>query len=245
MLSRYDRQRYDRQIMISEIGEGGQAKLKEAVVFIGGAGGLGSPVALYLAAAGVGTLRIVDDDTVALSNLNRQILHGDDDIGKSKTGSAADTLQRLNPTVKLECLPETVSADGVVDLVRGADLVVDAMDNLETRFLLNRAALDLRIPLFHGAVNGFEGRAMTVIPGETACLGCLIHGELPQEKFPVIGVVPAVIGAIQATEVIKYITGTGRLLAGRLLRYDGLNLEFSEFKIRKNPKCRHCGRSNR
>ena len=243
MLTRYDRQRYDRQIMIGEIGESGQEKLKKAVVFIAGAGGLGSPVALYLAAAGVGTLRIVDDDTVTLSNLNRQILHGDDDIGKNKVDSAAGALQKLNPTVKLACLPETISAAGVVGLVRGADLVVDAMDNLETRILLNRAALDLGIPLFHGAVNGFEGRAMTVIPGKTACLGCLIRGIPPRETFPVIGVAPAVIGAIQATEVIKYITGIGRLLAGRLLRYDGLNLEFSEFKIKKNPECRHCGRS--
>lgn len=243
MLTKYDRRRYDRQIMISEIGESGQEKLKKAVVFIAGAGGLGSPVSLYLAAAGVGTLRIVDDDTVTLSNLNRQILHGDDDIGKNKVASAAGTLQRLNPTVKLECLPETISSASVMGLVRGADLVVDAMDNLATRILLNRAALDLQIPLFHGAVNGFEGRAMTVIPGETACLGCIIRGVSLQEKFPVIGVAPAVIGAIQATEVIKYITGTGRLLAGRLLRYDGLNLEFSEFKINKNPDCKQCGRS--
>ncbi len=244
MLTKYDRQRYDRQIMLPEIGANGQAKLKEAVVFIAGAGGLGSSAALYLAAAGVGTLRIVDDDTVELSNLNRQILHGDADIGKKKVASAAGTLQKLNPTVKLECLPETISASNVKRLVQGADGVVDAMDNLATRILLNRAALELCIPLFHGAVNGFEGRAMTVIPGETACLGCLLRGTPPPEKFPVIGVTPAVIGAIQATEVIKYITGTGRLLAGRLLRYDGLNLEFSEFKIKKDPECSHCGRSD-
>lgn len=243
MLTQDDRQRYDRQIMIPEIGASGQAKLKEAVVFIAGAGGLGSPVSFYLAAAGVGTLRIVDHDTVTLSNLNRQILHGDDDIGKNKVDSAAGTLQRLNPIVKLECRPETISSTSVMHLVQGADLVVDALDNVEARMVLNKAALDHEIPLFHGAVNGFEGRAMTVIPGETACLGCLFRGASPQEKFPVIGVAAAVIGAIQATEVIKYITGAGRLLAGRLLRYDGLKLEFSEFKINKNPECVHCGRS--
>ena len=245
MLTKYDQRRYDRQIMIPEIGERGQAKLKKAVVCIAGAGGLGSPIALYLAAAGVGDLRIVDNDTVTLSNLNRQILHGDDDIGKNKVASAADKLQRLNPTVKLECLTETISATSAMNLARGADLLVDALDNLETRILLNQTALELEIPLIHGAVNGFEGRAMTVIPGETACLGCMLRGMPAQEKFPVIGVTPAVIGAIQATEVIKYITGAGRLLAGRLLRYDGLKLEFSEFKIKKNPECNCCGRSNK
>ncbi|MCP3954353.1 MAG: HesA/MoeB/ThiF family protein [Desulfobacterales bacterium] len=241
MLTTYDRERYDRQIRIPEIGEEGQAKLKAAAVFIAGAGGLGSPIALYLAAAGVGTLRIVDNDTVTLSNLNRQILHGDDDIGKSKADSAADSLQRLNSMVTLQCLPQTITSANAADLVRGCDLVVDALDNLETRFLLNKVALEFEIPLCHGAVNGFEGRAMTVIPGETACLGCLLHGAPAPGKFPVIGATPAVIGAIQATEAIKAITGAGRLLAGRLLRYDGLSLDFSEFKINKNPQCKYCG----
>ncbi len=240
MLTTYDRKRYDRQIRIPEIGEAGQAKLKRAVVFIAGAGGLGSPIALYLAAAGVGTLRIVDNDTVTLSNLNRQILHGDADIGKSKADSAADSLHQLNSKVTLQCLSQTIASANAAELVRGSDLVVDALDNLETRFLLNQVALDLEIPLCHGAVNGFEGRAMTVIPGETACLGCLLQAAANPGKFPVLGATPAVIGAIQATEVIKAITGIGRLLAGRLLRYDGLALEFSEFKINKNPQCNVC-----
>ncbi len=242
MLTAYDRERYDRQIQIPEIGESGQAKLKAAVVFIAGAGGLGSPIALYLAAAGVGTLRIVDNDTVTLSNLNRQILHGDTDIGKSKADSAADALRRLNATVTLQCLPQTITAANAADLVQGCDLVVDALDNLETRFLLNKVALALEIPLCHGAVNGFEGRSMTVIPGETACLGCLLHGAPEPGRFPIIGTTSAVIGAIQATEAIKAITGSGRLLAGRLLRYDGLSMAFSEFAINKNPQCEYCGR---
>jgi len=242
MLTTYERERYDRQIQIPEIGESGQAKLKAAEVFIAGAGGLGSPIALYLAAAGVGSLRIVDNDTVTLSNLNRQILHGDADIGKSKVDSATVSLRRINSTVTLQCLPQTITSVNAADLVRGCDLLVDAMDNLETRFLLNRVALALEIPLCHGAVNGFEGRAMTVVPGETACLGCLLHGAPAPGRFPVIGTTPAVIGAIQATEAIKAITGTGRLLAGRLLRYDGLSMEFSEFKINKNPQCEYCVR---
>ncbi len=242
MLSDYDRQRYDRQMMIPEIGERGQEKLKRAVVMIAGAGGLGSPVALYLAAAGVGTLRIVDNDTVDLSNLNRQVLHNDADAGQSKADSAADTLRRLNPTAKLECLSETISPGNAAELASGADLLVDALDNLETRMVLNRVALDRKIPLIHGAVHGFDGRAMTIVPGQSACLGCLVRGAGPREKFPVIGVAPGVIGAIQAAEAIKCITGAGRLLAGRLLQFDGLALSFSEFKIKQNPECTHCGR---
>lgn len=242
MLTEYDRERYDRQIMIPEIGEPGQVRLQKAVVFIAGAGGLGSPAALYLAAAGVGTLRIVDNDTVTLSNLNRQILHGDPDIGKGKAGSAAESLERLNARVQLNCSADTITPANVVDLVQGSDLIVDALDNIETRLLLNKAALNLKIPLIHGAVNGFEGRAMVVLPGKTACLGCLVRGKPQPGKFPVMGATPAVIGAIQATEAVKAITGAGRLLSGRLLRYDGLAMEFSEFTINQNPQCPDCGR---
>jgi adenylyltransferase/sulfurtransferase len=242
MLTEYDRERYGRQIMIPEIGEAGQARLQKAAVFIAGAGGLGSPVALYLAAAGVGTLRIVDNDTVTLSNLNRQILHGDRDVGQGKAGSAEATLARLNAGVQLQCSAETITTANVVDLVRGSDLIVDALDNIETRLMLNQAALNLQIPMIHGAVNGFEGRVMVVLPGKTACLGCLVRGKPQAGKFPVLGATPAVIGAIQATETVKAITGAGRLLAGRLLCYDGLALEFSEFKINQNPQCPDCGR---
>jgi len=241
MLTEYDRERYDRQIMIPEIGEAGQARLQKAVVFIAGAGGLGSSVALYLAAA-VGSLRIVDNDTVTLSNLNRQILHGDPDIDKPKAGSAEEALARLNARVRLDCSADTITPGNVVDLVRGSDLVVDALDNIETRLLMNKAALNLKTPLVHGAVSGFEGRAMVVLPGKTACLGCFVRGKPQPGKFPVLGTTPAVIGAIQATEAVKALTGAGRLLAGRLLRYDGLALEFSEFKINQNPQCPDCGR---
>jgi molybdopterin/thiamine biosynthesis adenylyltransferase len=243
MLSERERERYDRQIMMPEIGEEGQERLKRARVFVAGAGGLGSPVSIYLAVAGVGKIRIVDHDTVDLTNLNRQILHRDGDLGSRKVDSAVDKLRGLNPDVEVEAIGDTINVDNVLRLVEGFDLIVDAMDNLPTRYLLNKAAIDRNIPFFHGAVRGLEGRVMTVIPGETACLRCMYRGPVPEEKFPVIGVAPAVIGAVQATEVIKYIVGMGDLLKNRLLLYDGLDMRFREFKVSRNPQCEHCGHS--
>jgi len=241
MLTGDERKRYDRQIMIRGFGEEGQEKLKQAKVLIAGAGGLGSPASLYLVAAGVGMIRIIDRDKVELSNLNRQVLHWDEDIGRRKVDSTAEKLEKLNRWVEIEAIEETITEDNVSQLVAGFDLIVDAMDNRPTRYLLNKAAIDNNIPLFHGAIYGFEGRAMTIIPGKTACLRCVYRGVLPEEKFPVIGVTPAVIGCIQATEVIKYIVGIGELLTNRLLVYDGLNLKFTEFRVKKDPNCAHCG----
>jgi adenylyltransferase/sulfurtransferase len=186
-------------------------------------------------------IRMIDHDQVALSNLNRQILHWEEDIGRQKVDSARRKLRNLNPGVEIEAIAETITENNVSQLVDGCDVVVDAMDNLPTRYILNRCAIEKKIPFFHGAVNGFEGRAMTIIPGQTACLRCMYRGPVPQEKFPVIGVAPAVIGSIQATEVIKYIVGIGKLLTNRLLIYDGLKVTFSEFKVNKNPNCDHCG----
>jgi len=240
MLSRDELERYDRQIMIKGLGEEGQEKLKRAKVFIAGAGGLGSPVSIYLTAVGVGTIRVVDHQRVELSNLNRQVLHWDEDIGKRKIDSALEKLGRLNQSVKLEATEETITEANVSQLVADYDLIVDAMDNLPARYILNKAALERNIPFFHGAVYGFEGRAMTIIPGQTACLRCLYRGVVPREKFPVIGVTPAVIGCIQATEVIKYIVGIGELLTNRLLTFDGLHMRFTEFKVKKDPSCEHC-----
>ena len=241
MLTRDERERYDRQIMIPGLGEEGQEKLMRARVFIAGAGGLASPASIYLVAAGVGTIRVVDHDRVELSNLNRQVLHWDEDIGKKKVDSAAEKLKRLNQGVEIEAIEETITETNISQLVAGFDLIVDGMDNLPTRYLLNKAALDKNIPFFHGAVYGFEGRVMTIIPGKTACLWCLYRGVIPRGKFPVIGVTPAVIGCIQATEVIKYIVGMGELLTNRLLIYDGLNLKFTDFMVNKDPNCEHCG----
>lgn len=245
MLTSGELQRYDRQIMMEEIGEKGQEKLKAAKLVVAGVGGLGSPISIYLAAAGIGHIRIVDHDTVELSNLNRQVLHWDDDIGKKKVDSAREKLTRLNPSVKVEVLHETIADDNVLDLVDGFDAIVDAMDNLPTRYLLNKAAVKKQIPFFHGAVSGLEGRAMTIIPGKSACLRCLYRGPIPQEKFPVIGVTPAVIASVQATEAIKYIVGMGELLTNTLFIYDGMNMEFHRFTIRQNPECDHCGHGMR
>ena len=240
MLTDNERKRYDRQIMIKDIGEKGQEKLKNAHVFIAGAGGLGSPIAIYLSAAGVGNIRIVDHDTVELSNLNRQILHWDENIDGNKVDSAREKLNKLNPSIRVEGICETIREGNVSNLVDGFDLIVDAMDNLPTRYILNKAAIEKNMPFFHGAVSGLEGRAMTVIPGKSACLRCSYRGPVPAEKFPVIGVAPAIIGAIQSTEVIKYIVGMGDLLTNRFLRYDGMSMNFTEFKIDRNPECDHC-----
>ena len=242
MLTTNELERYDRQIKIRGFGEEGQEKLKRAKVIIAGGGGLGSPSSIYLAAAGIGMMRIVDNDSVELSNLNRQVLHWDEDIGRRKVASAAEKLKKLNPETEIEAIDERITEANVSQLVAGFDLVVDAMDNLPTRYLLNKAALEKDIPFFHGAVYGFEGRAMTIIPGKTACLECVYHGATPpEEKFPVIGVTPAIIGCIQAAEVIKYIVGIGELLTDKLLIYDGLSLQFTELKVKKDPNCAHCG----
>jgi adenylyltransferase/sulfurtransferase len=227
--------------MIPGIGKEGQVKLKRARIFVAGAGGLGSPVAIYLAASGVGSLRIVDHDRVELSNLNRQVLHWEEDLQKEKVLSAGDKLRRLNRHVDMETMNKTITEENIQDLLKGCDAIVDAMDNLPTRYILNRAAIDKGIPFFHGAVRAFEGRVMTVVPGDSACLRCLYRGPVDKEKFPVIGVTPAIVGCIQATEVIKYIVGMGELLLNRLLIYDGLNMKFTEFAVKKNPNCDHCG----
>jgi molybdopterin/thiamine biosynthesis adenylyltransferase len=241
MLSPDELTRYQRQMIIPGLGQAGQEKLKKARALVAGAGGLGCPAAVYLAAAGVGTIRIVDPDTVELGNLNRQILHWTRDIGKYKIDSASEKLQSLNPEIKIETLNEKISEGNVNDLCSSYDLILDAVDNLPTRYILNRAAIENKIPIFHGAISGFEGRAMTVIPGQSACLMCLYRGVVVSAKTPVIGVTPGIIACIQATEAIKYITGVGQLLANRFLVYDGLNMRFNEIKVSRDPHCQQCG----
>lgn len=238
MLSKRELARYKRQILIPEWTQSGQENLKKARILVAGAGGLGSAILTYLAVAGVGKIRVIDGDIVELSNLNRQVLHSDKDIGRSKVDSAKEKLEALNPDISVEAIKEIITKDNVFELV-GDYPIVDAMDNLPTRLLLNRVAVKKNLPLFHGAVYGFEGRATTVIPGKTACLRCLYQGVIPG-KTPVVGVTPAVIGCIQATEVIKYILGIGELLADRLLIYDGLSMKFSEVKLKKDPNCPEC-----
>jgi len=227
--------------MMDGFGERGQEKLKQAKVFIAGAGGLGSSISIYLAVAGVGQIRIVDRDVVELSNLNRQILHWDKDIARGKAESAGEKLQQMNSDIKIEVIAEDITEDNILKLVGDCQLIVDAMDNFPTRYLLNKAALKRNIPLFHGSVYGMDGMASTIIPGETACLRCMFPEPPPSATFPVVGVTPGIIGCIQATEVIKHIVGIGELLRNRLLVWDGLSTKFRELTVKKDPHCQDCG----
>lgn len=238
VLSEAELSRYRRQLAIPGWGVEGQQKLRQARVLVAGAGGLGCAVLSYLAVAGIGLIRVVDGDLVELGNLNRQTLYTDADVGKPKAASAKKRLEALNPHIRVEAIVEHLTEANCTELV-GDCPVVDALDNLETRHLLNRAALSRGVPLFHGAVHGFEGRVTTVVPGKTACLQCLYQGALPGE-VPVVGAVPAVIGCIQATEVVKYVLGIGELLANRLLVYDGFRLTFSEYRLKPDPACTEC-----
>lgn len=239
MIRDRERERYARQILIPNWGEEGQERLRGAKVLVAGAGGLGSAALTYLAVAGVGTIRIVDADRVERSNLNRQILHAESDCGKAKVLSARERLASLNPDIRIETFEAELRSDTVADLVEDLP-IVDALDNLPTRLLLNDVAQTRGLPLFHGAVHGFEGRATTLLPGKTACLRCLYRDVAPG-TVPVAGVTPGVIGCIQATEVIKHILGIGRLLADRLLVYDGLSMSVDILQVRRDPQCTACG----
>jgi adenylyltransferase/sulfurtransferase len=243
MLSERERERYKRQILL--FGEDGQERLKKAHIFIAGAGGLGSPIAIYLAVAGVGTITIVDMDSVDQSNLNRQILHTDRDVGKKKTVSALEKLCQYNSDITVNAIDITITADNVHELVGRADGIVDAMDNYPVRYLLNRVALEKKIPFFHGAIRGFYGQATTILPGQTPCLECIFPKAPPKEVFPVVGVTPGVIGTVQANEVIKYLTRSGSLLAGRLFTWDGLCATAEEIAIGGNPACPACSATHR
>ncbi|MCX6693086.1 MAG: HesA/MoeB/ThiF family protein [Methanomicrobiales archaeon] len=238
MLSQQETERYQRQMLL--FGERGQQALKDSSVLIAGAGGLGSPVAYYLAVAGVGHIRIVDDDRVERSNLNRQILHWEEDIGVLKVDSAREKLAQINPDIIIDARETTIDAQSIGPLLIGMDLIVDAMDNYPTRYLLNSAAIDRTIPLIHGAIHGLSGQVTTVIPGKTACLRCLFPHPPPSEVFPVIGVAPGIIGLIQAHEVLKYLLGIGTLLENRLLLWDGLSCMLEELRVERDPQCEDC-----
>jgi len=238
MLSARELERYKRQILF--FGEDGQEKLKKAHIFIAGAGGLGSPVSIYLAVAGVGTITLADKDVVELTNLNRQILHYDQDVGRKKTASAEEKLTAFNPDFTVKTIDITIDESNAADLVGKADGIVDAMDNFPTRYLLNDVAIGKKIPLFHGAIRGFYGQATTIIPGKTACLRCIFPRAPPREVFPVVGVTPGLIGMVQATEVLKYLLGSGELLANRLFVWDGMQSHAEEISVERNPVCPSC-----
>jgi len=239
MLTANELKRYERQIKV--FGEDGQERLKNAKVFIAGAGGLGSAISIYLTSAGIGRIRIVDDEKIELSNLNRQILHWDKDVGKRKAASAEEKLKKINPYVRVEAVSETIEENNVLALVDDFDLIVDAMDNFHTRYLLNRIAIAKNIPFFHGAINGLYGQATTIIPGKTACLKCIFPEPPPLMTFPVIGATCGVIGCIQATEVIKHLIKMGSFLENKLLLWDGLDAKIDEIELERNPSCEDCG----
>ena len=238
MFSERELERYKRQMML--FGEEGQERLKKAHIFIAGAGGLGSPVSIYLAVAGVGTITIIDMDVVDGTNLNRQILHYDRDIGRKKTASAEEKLQELNPDIIINAIDVMIDASNVKKLVGNSDGIVDAMDNYQTRYQLNDVAIAKQIPFFHGGIRGFYGQVTTIIPGTTPCLKCIFPKAPPTEEFPVVGVTAGIIGTIQSNEVIKYLTGTGDLLANRLFIWDGIQAHAEEICIERNPSCEAC-----
>ena len=249
-LSSQDRERYARHLLIPDVGEEGQRRLLDSRVLLVGAGGLGSPVALYLAAAGVGHLRIVDHDVVDRSNLQRQVLHADDRIGMPKVESARRTLNALNPGIEVEALPTRLSAHNVEELMSGCDVVVDGTDNFATRYLVNDACVHLGIPNVHGAIFRFEGQVSTFWPAAKTlrgpCYRCLFPAPPPPELAPncaeagVLGVLPGVIGTLQAVETIKLLLGLGEPLIGRLLLYDALAARFLELEQRRDPACVLC-----
>jgi molybdopterin/thiamine biosynthesis adenylyltransferase len=243
-------QRYSRHIILPNIGGAGQRKLLDSKVLVIGAGGLGSPILLYLAAAGIGTLGIVDFDAVDTSNLQRQILHTDADVGRSKVASAVDHLRALNPTIEIVGYDTVLSSANVMEIMEPYDVVIDGTDNFPVRYLVNDATQFLGKPLVYGSIYQFEGQATVFLPGpETPCYRCLFPNPPPPGTVPscaeggVFGVLPGVVGGIQATEAIKLITGEGRSLVGRLLLYDALTMDFQEVNIRWDADCPVCGKN--
>lgn len=239
-LNDYDRRRYERQMRLPEWGEAGQERVKSASVFIAGAGGLGSPVALYLAAAGVGKLSICDVDQVELSNLNRQILHTDERIGELKAESAGKTLRALNPTLEVTTFAEHLQPGNAGRIIGMPSVVVDCLDNYETRYLLNDYCIQHRIPLVHGAIWGMIGQLTFISPPETPCLKCIVPEPPPGESPPVLGTTPGVVGCLQAMEVLKYLTGIGTNLRGQLLLFDGEEMSFTPLVVRRAVACPAC-----
>jgi sulfur-carrier protein adenylyltransferase/sulfurtransferase len=248
VLTPEQRERYSRHMLVPEIGAEGQQKLLDAKVLLLGAGGLGSPTALYLAAAGVGTIGIVDDDVVDLSNLQRQVIHTTDRIGVPKVDSAEQAMKELNPDVDVVKYQTRLDASNVMEIIKGYDVIVDGADNFPTRYLLNDASVRHRIPVVSASILGFDGQLSVFAPYEGPCYRCLYPVPPPAELAPscgangVLGVLPGTMGLLQATEVVKLITGAGEPLIGRLLLYEALGATFTELKVRRDPDCAICSR---
>jgi len=240
-LSKSELERYNRQMLIPGWGKKGQKRIKSAKVVVTGAGGLGCPASIYLAAAGVGRLVLIDRERFELSNLNRQILGWQKDIGRPKAEAAVEKLKALNPDIKVEGMIVEITKENVHQLLEGADIVVDAMDNWKTRFIINEGCVDNRIPFVHAGIFGFYGQITTIIPGEGPCLRCILP-ETPSDisRFPVPGVTPALFASLQAMETLKLITGLGETLKGRMLLFDGERVSFTIMKVERNPECPIC-----
>jgi sulfur-carrier protein adenylyltransferase/sulfurtransferase len=246
-LSADQRNRYHRHLLLPEVGEEGQMKLLDAKVLLLGAGGLGSPAALYLAAAGVGTIGIIDMDVVDASNLQRQILHNTERIGMRKVDSARQTLTAINPDLTVKTYDVRLGADNILDIIDGYDVIVDGTDNFPTRYLVNDAALVKHIPVVHGSIFRFDGQVTIFSPYVGPCYRCMIPEPPPADLAPscaeagVLGVLPGIVGSIQAVETIKLLLGLGEPLVGRLLTYDSLDQSFRTFRVRRDPACPACG----
>ena len=240
-------QRYSRHILLPEVGGAGQEKLNNAKVVLVGAGGLGSPVGYYLAAAGIGTLGVIDNDTVELSNLQRQIAHSTSRIGVDKADSAKETYETLNPDVKVVTHKARLTSANIMDIIREYDVVVDGSDNFPTRYLVNDACVMLKKPLVSAAVFRFEGQVMTIVPGDGPCYRCLFEIPPPPGMVPscqeagILGVVTGVIGTIQGTEVVKLVLAIGKPLKGSLLLWNALDMSFRTVKVPRNRECPVCG----
>lgn len=240
-------ERFSRHIMLKEVGGKGQERLFAGRVLIVGVGGLGSPVALYLAAAGVGTIGIADADAVELSNLQRQIIHNSSDIGRAKVISAKQKMLAMNPDITVNAYQERINAGNIKAVIEDYDFVIDATDNFASKFLINDACVLARKPFSHAGVLQFAGQTMTVTPYESACYRCVFASPPPEDVVPscsragIMGVLPGVIGTIQATEAIKSLLGIGSILTDRLLTYDALQMKFREVVVRRSPRCQICG----
>jgi molybdopterin/thiamine biosynthesis adenylyltransferase len=242
MLTESDIIRYGRQISYPGFGEEGQMKLQRSHVVVAGLGGLGTASSVFLACGGIGHITVVDGDLVELSNLNRQILHWEGDIGKKKTLSAARKLAKLNPSVKVTPIFKRITRSNVGGIIEGAHAVIDGMDNFETRFILNSACVGAGIPFIHAGINGLLGEITTIIPGKTPCFAC-IFPQAPAEDWaiPTFGVTPALMAALQVTEALKLLAGFGDLLAGKMLYFNGETMEFTVVDLVRNAECSVCG----